>query len=271
MSTRDPFVFTLFTADPELAARADAAGVERIGVDLEHLGKHERQRGLNTWISDHTRDDLQLLRTSVRRATLFARTNPVHPGLASEIEDYLTLGARALMLPMFRTRREAATFADLIAGRATVVLLVETPAAAAELHDIVTIPGIDEIHIGLNDLRLAMGLRTHFAVLASDLMDGLAKTVLDAGLPLGIGGVGRVGDDHLPVRPDLVYAQLCRLGATRALISRAFFPADPLAIDFTAEMNHLRRRLDQWQSRPDTDRLAARVQLRDVVRERFAE
>jgi len=30
-----PFRLTLWTADPALAARADAAGVDRIGVDLD--------------------------------------------------------------------------------------------------------------------------------------------------------------------------------------------------------------------------------------------
>ena len=51
-------VLTLWTSDPALAARADAAGVERVGVDMERLGKRARQRGLGTWISPHTEDDL---------------------------------------------------------------------------------------------------------------------------------------------------------------------------------------------------------------------
>ena len=40
-----PFRLTLWTADAALAARADAAGVDRIGVDLDRLGKAERQAG----------------------------------------------------------------------------------------------------------------------------------------------------------------------------------------------------------------------------------
>lgn len=264
-----PFVFTMFTNDVELARRADAAGVDRIGVDLEKLGKQQRQAGLNTWVSDHTADDFARLVRTLSRAAPFVRTNPMHSGLAGEVDGYLESGARVLMLPMFRTADEARRFVDIVAGRATVSLLVETPAAAVALHEIVAVEGVDEIHIGLNDLRLAMGLRTHFAVLASDLMDSLAATVRDAGVPLGIGGVGRVGDTGLPVRPDLVFAQLCRLGATRSLISRAFFPPDPHSLDMVAEMSHLRQRLDDWRQRSPSQLLALREELRQTVRRQF--
>ena len=38
-------------------------------------------------------------------------------------------------------------------------LLLETPEAANLLEQIVEIPGIDMIHIGLNDMHLALGLK----------------------------------------------------------------------------------------------------------------
>src|SRR5687768_18349093 len=71
-------VLTLWTGDPRLAARADAAGVDRIGVDLERLGKAERQRGLGTWISAHAEADLAALAPALTRAALFARVNPIN-------------------------------------------------------------------------------------------------------------------------------------------------------------------------------------------------
>ena len=51
MSYGNNFALTLFTNDVELARRADVAGVNRIGLDLEVLGKAKRQQHLNTWIS----------------------------------------------------------------------------------------------------------------------------------------------------------------------------------------------------------------------------
>src|SRR5687767_11459014 len=61
-SPKQDFVLTLWTADPMVAHRAEIAGVDRIGVDLEILGKAERQAGLGTWISPHKEADLVVLR-----------------------------------------------------------------------------------------------------------------------------------------------------------------------------------------------------------------
>ncbi len=58
MSYGDNFILTLFTNDVELARRADEAGINRIGLDLERIGKAERQQHLKTWISDHEEHEL---------------------------------------------------------------------------------------------------------------------------------------------------------------------------------------------------------------------
>ena len=100
---------TLWTGDPRLAARADAAGVDRIGVDLERLGKAERQRGLGTWISPHAEADLAALGPALSRAALFARVNPINADSRREVEAVLARGARVLMLPMVASRQECET------------------------------------------------------------------------------------------------------------------------------------------------------------------
>jgi hypothetical protein len=77
MSYGDRFVLTLFTNDPELARRADRAGVNRIGLDLEKPGKHERQGHLRAWISNHKPEDIHALRPAVQDGECFARVNPI--------------------------------------------------------------------------------------------------------------------------------------------------------------------------------------------------
>ena len=57
MSFGRDFVLTLLTNQPGLAARADEAGVQRVGLDLESRGKRERQDAAN-WISDHREAEL---------------------------------------------------------------------------------------------------------------------------------------------------------------------------------------------------------------------
>ncbi|MGD9946390.1 MAG: hypothetical protein AB7S98_24500 [Burkholderiaceae bacterium] len=160
MSYGNDFVLTLFTADPALAAAADAAGIDRIGVDLEAIGKQARQGHLNTWISDHHVEDLPRIAAVLRRASLFARCNPIHAESAAEIDALLGLGVRVLMLPYFRSAAEAERFIRLVDGRAHPVLLLETAAAAAEVDELCRIDGVREIHVGLNDMRLSLGWRS---------------------------------------------------------------------------------------------------------------
>ncbi|WP_305461450.1 aldolase/citrate lyase family protein [Photobacterium leiognathi] len=70
----------------------------------------------------------------------------------------LKAGADIIMLPMFKTAGEAQSFIDYIDGRARTCLLIETSEALARIDDILEVPGIDEVHIGLNDLHLSLGL-----------------------------------------------------------------------------------------------------------------
>lgn len=252
-------MLTLWTDDPVLAAEADAAGIDRIGPDFELLDKEHRQRGLGHRISAHSSDRLPAIRAALSHARLFARTNPVHEGTAAELEHYLAAGIELLMLPMFTRVDEVARFADLIAGRARVVLLFEQAAAFDELDAILALEGVDEVHIGLNDLALSLGAPNRFGLLATALLDEIAASVLGAGLPLGIGGIGRLGDTSLPVAPDLIYAQHARLGATAALIARSFLAP---GIDLAAEVRRTRARLAHWQTCDASEIEAATAALR---------
>lgn len=260
LSYGERFILTLFTNDPLLAAQADTAGIDRIGIDLETIGKRQRQGHLNTWISDHSEADLPRLRPSIRKGALFARCNPVHPGLAAEIERLLRHGVTVLMLPFFTSRAEAETFIRLVDGRATPVLLVETRESAAIIPELCCIDGVEEIHIGLNDMRLSLGWPSHFHVLASDFLVRICAQVLEKGLRLGVGGVGRAGDNLLPIPSDLVIAQLPRLGATASLVSRAFFNGGA-PLDISHEVSALRKLLDSYSRQPGSSLNAQRTAL----------
>ncbi len=257
----DDFRLTLMTNDARLAAEADGAGVDRIGVDLEHIGKAQRQAGHDLRLSLHTLDDLARLSAVVRRGQLFARVNSLNAGSAAEIDLVLALGAQVLMLPYFADAAEAASFVALVRGRAVVQLLVETEASARNIHDVAAVRGVDEIMVGLNDLRLQLKAPNHFEVMLSPLVEAVAAAVRRRGLPFSIGGVGRVETTGLPVPPDLVLAQYPRLGATGALLARSFFSVDGAGFDFAAAIAALRRRLDTWAVATPKALASARAEL----------
>lgn len=241
----EAFRLTLITTEPQLAADADQAGINRVGIDLECLGKAARQAGRDSRLSRHSWEDLARIAPAVRQADLFVRINPIHSNTQQEIETALELGARVLMLPSFRTAEEVAAFVRGVRRRAQLMILLELAPAVTRIREILAVPGIDEVMIGLNDLHLQLGVANHFEVLASPLVDMLAAEVRRKGLPLGIGGVGRVDDSSVPVPTELVYAQYPRLGASGAWLARSFFKTPPNG-NLKDAIRAVRNRLSAW-------------------------
>lgn len=155
----------------------------------------------------------------------------------------LALGARVLMLPMVATAADAARFVAFIRGRARVILLVERREAVDALASLAAVDGVDEIHVGLNDLALSLGLSTRWLILAGDLLAEAGATVRAAGKRFGFGGIGAADDGALPLPADLVYAEYARTGATAALLARAF-PQH----DLTGGIARSRARLAYWRA-----------------------
>jgi citrate lyase beta subunit len=257
----DQFRLTLITNDPVLAAKGDAAGVDRIGLDLERLGKAERQAGHKARFSDHKMEDLAAIARALGSAKLFVRLDPPNPRIADQIEMVLDGGAEIVMLPYFRKAAEVERFVDLVGGRAFVIILVETAAAVAGLPEILRVPGVGEVMIGLNDLRLEMAIESHFELLASPLLDQIASKVREAGLPFSLGGVTRPGDKSLATPPDLVLAQYPRLGASGAWIARSFLHNNNPMQDFAESVGSIRQRLTEWAEASAEVRARARDDL----------
>lgn len=251
------FILTALTRDPALARALDAAGVDRVGVDVERLGKRDRQGHVpDARISDHTLDDLRGVAAALPRALPFARLDPLHAGSADQVEAALHAGARVVMLPWFTRAAEAAALAALVRGRARVALLIETRAAAERIDEVAAVPGADELFVGLNDLHRDLGLAHPFAVLVHPVMARLSAAARAAGKPFGFGGVARFDDPDLPVPGDLVLAQYARHRARGAWLARAFLRAVP-APALGREVARLRARLDWWTRQPADALLAA--------------
>jgi len=243
--------FFLVSNCSDIVCFAIASGVDRIFIDTEVLGKHERQGHLDTVISHHSLDDVKRLRPVVPKGRLLVRINPLHVGSQAEIDRAIVAGADILMLPMFHTSAEVHDFVRFVDGRALTNLLVETPQAAESLQACLAVGGVDEVHIGLNDLHLALGLDFMFQPLVNGLVDRLAQILRDQGVPFGIGGLARVGEGLLPA--ELILAEHVRLGSSAAILSRTFcHQGSTLAavrdeMDFPGEILRLRKAYAQYQ------------------------
>lgn len=228
------------TNQPQIAQIAQAAGVDRVFVDLESWGKQARQGGMDTVQSHHTLEDVAAIRSVVTDAELLVRCNPIYKDVSGisawrdEIESIIHNGADVIMLPYFKSVEEAALFIETVDGRAKTDLLIETPEAVASIDEILTLPGIDEVHIGINDLSLGYHKKFMFELFSDGTVEYLCRKFQDAGLPFGIGGIASLGRGLLPA--EYLIKEHYRLGSTAAILSRSFCNANRIA-----DMNIIRR------------------------------
>ncbi len=214
------------TNRPEIAQIAESAGVDRIFVDMEFIGKDARQKGLDTVKSRHTVEDAARVKQSVEKAEVLVRVNPIHDALPDyfssedEINAVVEAGADIIMLPYFKTAEEVKTFLRLVNGRSKTMLLLETPEAVEIVDEILELPGIDEIHIGLNDLSLGYGRRFMFELLADGTVEQLCFKFRKKGIPFGFGGIASLGNGMLP--SEYIIKEHYRLGSGCVILSRSF-------------------------------------------------
>ena len=209
------------TNKPDIAVIAQDAGVDRIFVDMEYIGKDERQGGLDTVQNHHTVEDVKNIRRVLTTAELLVRVNPIHNNSAKEIEAVICEGADTIMLPMWKTPQEVERFISFVGGRAKTMLLLETDEARLCLDEVLKIKGIDEIHIGLNDLKLSQNKNFLFELLVDGTVDEIVDKIKKTDIPYGFGGVGRINSDA-PLPAENILAEHYRLGSSMVILSRAF-------------------------------------------------
>lgn len=257
----------MITSSPELAAFVETHGVARIFMDQEVLGKAERQGHLNTHKAAHSLEDIAGVARVLRQAELMVRLNPLHEGTRWEVDAALEHGAQRLMLPMFIDRDQVAKFLEFVGGRVPVTFLAETPQALVRLPHWLPLltPGSDEVHIGLNDLSIGMGLSFLFEPMGAKLLDPSAELLNKTGVGWGIGGIARIGKGELPA--ETILGEHVRLGSKWVILSRAFHAGAASSVelmeqlDFPAEIQKLRLAEANWHRAGDEEFAANLAEL----------
>lgn len=208
------------TNDPAIARIIDKNGVDRAFIDMEWMGKDERQGGLDSVKNHHTLQDVDKVKNALSNAELLVRVNPLYYGSKEEISAAIDRGADIIMLPMWRTCEDAERFRDYVNGRAKTMLLLETRGAETALDEVLELDGIDEIHIGLNDLHLDYGQDFMFELLANGKVDQITKKLRGHGKFFGIGGIA--GLETGMISGKNIIAEHYRLKSKMAILSRSF-------------------------------------------------
>jgi 2-keto-3-deoxy-L-rhamnonate aldolase RhmA len=218
------------TNKPAVAEIAEQAGVDWIFLDMEFIGKDARQGGLDTVQNHHTVKDVANIKAAVKKAKVLVRVNPIHealpdyPSSKDEIDATIKAGADIVMLPFFKTVEEVKQFINYVDGRAKTLLLMETVEAANLVDEILEVPGIDMIHLGLNDMHLELGMKFMFELLANGTVEKLGDKIKAKGIPFGFGGIATLDGGALP--GSMVLKEHVRLSSSMVIVSRSFCNTD---------------------------------------------
>lgn len=222
-----PLKLMYITNKPDVALIAEKYGVDRIWIDLEVLGKEERQKNMNTVKSNHSIKDIKKIQHLLTKAELLVRINPWNKNSEQEINEVILAGADIIMLPMWKSVEEVTNFINAVGGRCKTTLLLETKEAVECLDEVLENCKMDEIHIGLNDLHLSYGMTFMFELLADGTVERLTQMISEKDIPYGFGGIARLGEGDLPA--EKVIMEHYRLGSTRVILSRSFCNTDVIA------------------------------------------
>ena len=239
------------TNRPEIAQIAQDAGVDRIFVDLEYIGKADRQGGMDTVQSRHTLEDVKRIARVIKKAELLVRVNPIHDATEQygsseeEIKAAIENGAKLIMLPFFKKLDEVKRFLHAVNKKAKTMLLIETPEAVEMIDALLELEGIDFIHIGLNDLSLGYGKTFMFELLTDGTVEKLCSKIRAKNIPYGFGGIAALGKGAVPA--EMIIQEHYRLGSTCAILSRSFCDTnkmtdtDEINLTFTCGLREIRK------------------------------
>ncbi len=221
------------TNRPGVAKIAESAGVDRIFIDLEYIGKSDRQGGMDTVQSQHTLEDIKRVSEVITKSEVLVRVNPIHDktekyiSSEEEIQQAIENGADIVMLPFFKTVDEVKRFLSAVNKKSKVMLLIETPEAVENIDEILSLGGIDFVHIGLNDLSLGYGMTFMFELLSNGMVEALCEKIKKKNIPYGFGGIASLGKGLVPA--EMIIKEHYRLDSSCAILSRSFCDVDKIS------------------------------------------
>ena len=175
-------VVTMF--NPDYAAPRLIEYVAAFGLDVAFIDA-ERQ--------SYDFERIEEMARAARAAGIVSVARPWmnDPGL---ITRYFDCGVGGIKLPHIENAATARSMLDIVRyarpkdyADKIVIIMVETPAAIANIDEIAAVPGIDVINIGVNDVALAAGFPgepEHPRVVA--LVDAAIARILKGGKTVGL-------------------------------------------------------------------------------------
>tara|TARA_Y200000002_G_scaffold379812_1_gene389902 strand:+ start:1709 stop:2479 length:771 start_codon:yes stop_codon:yes gene_type:complete len=222
-----------------------ASSVDQIMVDIETLGKKERQKEKNAIISNHILADVAKLNQENLHSDIICRINPYHHNTTYEIDSLIEYKPKAIMIPMINDVQNLDKIIRLVKGNFSIIPLIETPYSLLNVERILEREYIKQMHFGLNDLGIALGYSNLFKILNDHSFGKLFQIASSSYLEIcGFGGIGNPLYKN-SVDPLYILDEHKRLGSNSVILSRAFFNKNYNAQNISKALQIFEER---WQS-----------------------
>lgn len=194
--------------------------VSQFMIDLETVGKAERQKGWGSFISDHSIGDIDSLAKIIPPSRLLVRSNPPSDQLSFEVKDYVARGAGHVMIPMIQNIDQIEKLKSEVKLEYRIHFLIETKWSMINVEQLLELFPSCIVHVGLNDLHRELKLKSHFHVYLSPYFDGLTEKLLRREVTFGVGGIGKYNGEKIDSK--LILQVMKTFGGSRVIMSRGF-------------------------------------------------
>ena len=252
------FNYIAITNDIERATTLSDCGVQQIMVDIEIIGKVERQGHKNTVISKHGLSDVLKLKQLNLKSEIICRINPFNIATKMEVDSAIEYGADIIMIPMINSLEDYRSIVNMIGSRAEVLPLIETPYSFFKVHEIISYSEIKQIHFGLNDLCISLGMRNLFEVLLSETFQNIVSNIDVKSMRVGIGGIGDP-QVHQKVDALLLLNTYLKCGASSVILSRNFFASNYDQEYIAHSLNRFEEIIDRGYDQNHDEKLFSQV------------
>lgn len=232
----------LCTKDINLVHLAEKTDIDGIIVEWERIEENDNNLIEKQIIESEWGKILEEIRNQTNKH-LICRLNPNHSLRNFELETAISLGADEIWLPKISTFQEVEKALNLIDNRCQLGVVIETEEGIKLAEKLNQLP-LSHIHIGLNDLRDALGKPHSFYSLIDGTVENIVKNLV---IPYGFGGL-TLPEKGSPIPCQLLMGELIRLGCNFSLLRRSFI-ADTLNKNWQEEVTKIRSELNKIYAR----------------------
>jgi hypothetical protein len=210
--------FLIIENDLPRALKFENIGIDIIFIDLEKLGKQERQAHLDSVKSQHNISDIVKIKPNLNHSKILVRVDPINTNTKQQIDHVILAGADIIMLPFFKTLEEVNFFFKCIDGRVKTLLLFEHVDSLSLLPFIHDKYPLQEVYFGLNDLSISLGYNFMFTVITNKILNNSIEYCIANNIKYGIGGIGSFNNGKIPGK--FILREYKRLGVSSTILSR---------------------------------------------------